>query len=147
MDEMWQWEDTSNPKQVKIGDYDTFGWAYFKIGFSDNIWIDHCSFGKSFDGQIDVANPYYESLGTASSAPYNADGTSDVHISWCDFHAGDSSEDGYIYKMMKKIEDEYEAANGASTNNLYYKALRDAGLSFEQILKGIAIPQKRLFIR
>lgn len=146
MDEMWQWEDTSNPKQVKMGDYDTFGWAYFKIGFSDNIWIDHCSFGKSFDGQIDVANPYYESLGTASSAPYNADGTSDVHISWCDFHAGDSSEDGYIYKMMKKIEDEYEAANGASTNNLYYKALRDAGLSFEQILKGIAIPQKKAFL-
>lgn len=48
--------------------------------------------------------------------------------------------------MMKKIEDEYEAASGASTNNLYYKALRDAGLSFEQILKGIAIPQKKAFL-
>lgn len=146
MDEMWQWEDTSNANQSKMGDYDTFGWAYFKIGFSDNIWIDHCSFGKSFDGQIDIANPYYDSLGTASSAPYMADGTSDVHISWCDFHAGDNNQNGYIYKMMNKIETEYLASNGAPTKNLYYKALRDAGFTFEQILNGIAIPQKKAFL-
>lgn len=146
MDELWQWEDTASKSVSKIGDYDTFGWAYFKIGFSDNIWIDHCSFGKSYDGQIDVANPYYQSLGTASSAPYQADGSADVHISWCDFHAGDASKDGYIYKMMNKLEEEYVAANGADTKNLYYKALRDKGFTFEQILNGIAVPQKKGFL-
>lgn len=144
MDEMWQWEDTSNKYTAKMGDYDTFGWAYFKIGFSDNIWIDHCKFGKSYDGQIDIANSFYESAGTYSSAPYKADGSSDVHISWCSFESGSNEKDGYIYKMMQDAETDYQTNNGK--NYLYYKALRDGGFSFDQILNGIATPQKKGFL-
>ncbi len=143
MDELWQWEDTSNKYISKMGDYDTFGWAYFKIGFSDNIWIDHCTFGKSYDGQIDIANSFYESAGTYSSAPYGADGSSDVHISWCNFVSGSNDKDGYIYKMMQEIEADYQA-NGNSY--LYYNALRNAGFTFDQILNGIATPQKKGFL-
>lgn len=142
-DEMWQWEDTSSSTVSKMGDYDTFGWSYFKIGFSDQIWIDHCTFGKAFDGLIDVSNQYYQSIGTYQSAPFEGDGSADVHISWCSFLSGNDDKDGYIYKMMKSIEEDYQNGNN---NYLYYKALRDSGLTFDDILYGIAIPQKKAFL-
>ena len=143
MDEMWQWEDTSLSTTAKVGDYDAYGWAYFKIGFSDNIWIDHMTFGKSFDGQIDVANPSFSTKGTYTYAPYEAEDTSKVHISWCKFMAGSDDTDGYLYKMMQEIEADYQ---NKGNHYLYYNKLRDSGISFEDILYGIAIPQKKAFL-
>ena len=143
MDEIWQWEDTSKTNVVKVGDYDSYGWAYFKIGFSNNIWIDHMTFGKSFDGQIDVSNQYFSTTGTYQYAPYGADKNAFVHISWCKFIAGSDNKDGYLYKMMQEIENDY--LNGGK-NYLYYNKLRDEGISFEDILYGIAIPQKKAFL-
>lgn len=143
-DELWQWDDGISKEASKIGDYDWFGWAYFKIGFIGYVWIDHCTFGKSYDGQIDYANANYSATkGTSSRAPYGASGKKGLSITWCDFSAGDDSEDGYIYKMMSKIESEYLA--GTSTF-LYYNALRDGGVSFEDIFYGLAIPQKKGFL-
>lgn len=141
-DEMWQWEDGSSNAN-KIGDYDAHGWAYLKIAFSDNVWVDHCSFGKSYDGQIDISNPTYNTVGTYSSAPYDADGSSSVHISWCSFTAGDDSRSGYIYKMMSEIEESYQAGE---KKYMYYRTLRNSGLSFDDIFYGIAIPQKKAFL-
>lgn len=143
-DEMWQWEDAAEASTGAVGDYDAFGWAYFKIAFCGYIWIDHCSFGKSYDGQIDYSNPVYNAnAGTAFRAPLGADGKNGLHISWCNFNAGSDDENGYIYKMMSKIEEEYLAGK---TNYLYYNALRNGGASFEQILYGVAIPQKKGFL-
>lgn len=142
-DEMWQWED-GDYEASKLGDYDAHGWAYLKIGFSDNIWIDHCTFGKSYDGQIDISNPCYTTKGTYEYAPYGSDGTSGVNISWCRFNAGSDDKNGYIYKMMKEIEDKYQ--EGDTDDYAYYKTLRDSGCSFEDILYGIAIPQKKAFL-
>ena len=166
-DELWQWEDSSleSPGYV-IGDYDVFGWAYFKIAFCGAIWIDHCTFGKSYDGQIDVSNPdyvtniyKYDSEGkvvidkngnksrdkyTFTRAPYGANGLCEVHISNCNFNSGSDDENGYLYKMMEKIEESYQ--NGEN-KYLYYKTLRDNyNLSFEEILYGLAIPQKKGFL-
>lgn len=143
-DEMWQWEDSSNVNASKVGDYDAFGWAYFKIAFCGAIWVDHCTFGKSYDGQIDYSNVDYTSKQTYSRAPYGADGSNGLHISWCDFAGGSDDKDGYIYKMMEKIEDDYQ--NNGGKNYLYYKTLRDAGVSFEDILDGFALPQKKGFL-
>lgn len=142
-DEMWQWEDAPVENSNAIGDYDFFGWAYFKISFCEYIWIDHCTFGKSYDGQIDYANPVYTTTGTAFRAPYGAKGDNGLHISWCSFNAGSDDKDGYLYKMMDSIEQEYLAGK---KNYLYYNSLRDAGISFEDILYGIAIPQKKGFL-
>ncbi len=143
-DEMWQWEDAPDKTSSKIGDYDWFGWAYFKISFCGYIWIDHCTFGKSFDGQIDYSNPVYDAnAGVAFRAPYGATGPNGLHISWCKFNAGSDDPDGYLYKMLAKIEEDYQ--NG-ETNCLYYKALRDGSISFEDILYGLAIPQKKGFL-
>lgn len=143
-DELWQWEDTSNNTVAKIGDYDYFGWAYFKIAFCDAIWIDHCTFGKSYDGQIDYANPVYNAnAGTAFRAPFGASGSNGLHISWCNFQSGSDDKNGYIYKMLSKIEEDYQNGN---KNYLYYNQLRDSGASFDDILYGIAIPQKKGFL-
>ena len=143
-DEMWQWEDAPRSDTSAIGDYDWFGWAYFKIAFCGYIWIDHCTFGKSYDGQIDYSNPNYtDNAGVAFRAPYGADGGNGLHISWCIFNAGSDDKDGYLYKMMEKIEEHYKSGG---TDYLYYKALRDGGASFEDILYGIAIPQKKGFL-
>lgn len=148
-DEMWQWEDAPNKGSSKIGDYDAVGWAYFKVSFCGYVWIDHCTFGKSYDGQIDYSNPVYDTEGTAFRAPYGADGSNGLHISWCKFNAGSDDPDGYLYKMMEKIEQTYQAEKNntdGSSSVLYYKALRDGGISFEDILYGIAIPQKKGFL-
>lgn len=143
-DELWQWEDAPVNTASKIGDYDWFGWAYFKIAFCGYIWIDHCTFGKSYDGQIDYSNPVYTAnAGTAFRAPYGAQGENGLHISWCNFTSGSDDPEGYIYQMMSKIEKEYQEGK---KNYLYYNALRDANISFEDILYGIAIPQKKGFL-
>ena len=143
MDEMWQWEDSAKDNTGAVGDYDAFGWAYVKVAHCEYIWIDHCTFGKSYDGQIDYSNPVYDDENTAFRAPYSASGDNGLHISWCNFTSGSDNPDGYLYKMMAKIEEEYQAGE---KNYLYYNALRDAGITFEQILYGIAIPQKKGFL-
>ena len=143
-DEMWQWEDAPRSDSNAIGDYDAFGWAYFKIAFCGYVWIDHCTFGKSYDGQIDYSNPVYNANAlVAYRAPYGADGNNGLHISWCNFNAGSDDKDGYLYKMMEKIEQDYQ---DGGDNYLYYKALRDGGATFNDILYGIAIPQKKGFL-
>ncbi len=154
MDEIWQWEDTNkSDTSFTIGDMDAYGWAYFKISFCGYIWIDHCTFGKAYDGIIDVSNPDYttpltvinnKEYYTYTRAPYGADGKSAVSITNCCFNAGSDDEDGYIYKMMKEIEESYQKKEN---KYLYYKSLRDdIGLSFKDILYGIAIPQKKAFL-
>ncbi len=153
-DEIWQWEDSKSDSPTKtIGDYDVWGWAYFKIGFSDNIWIDHCEFGKSYDGQIDVSNPTYNTPSTYSSAPLNGSGFENVHISFCNFNAGSDDQNGYIYKMMSEIEADYQLWKSnpdgyqeTTDTCRYYRSLREIGASFEDILYGAAIPQKKGFL-
>lgn len=149
MDEMWQWED-ANKKQpsFKVGDYDVYGWAYFKIGFSNNIYINNCSFGKSYDGQIDISDSgYWVNKEIAElRAPYSEAHECNVSIYNCDFHAGSTSKDGYIYKMMEKIEQDYQA-NGEASSYQYYYALRHKfGMTFDQIFNAIAVPQKKAFL-
>ena len=154
MDEIWMWEDsTSTSPTIKVGDYDSFGWAYFKVSFSEGVWIDHCTFGKSFDGQIDYSNPVYNTMGTYQKAPYGATGGNGLNITNCSFEAGSDDHDGYLYKMMEKIENEYQiylsdkvGYNYSNKSCRYYFTLRDKGLSFDDILYGIAIPQKKAFL-
>ena len=154
MDEIWMWEDsTSATPTSKIGDYDSFGWAYFKIALSEQIVIDHCTFGKSFDGQIDYSQPFYGSVGTYSKSPFGGSGNTNLIVSYCNFNAGDDDENGYIYKMMNRIETEYQiyasdktAYTYSNKSCRYYFALRDAGLSFDDVFYGIAIPQKKAFL-
>ena len=156
MDELWQWEDASKSSASAVGDNDVFGWAYAKISFSTGIWIDHCKFGKSYDGQIDISNGSYVTnvaSGEWWRAPYDGDNGTGVTISFCDFNAysddyyegtlSSETEASYLYQMMSAIETDYQ---NDGKNYLYYNALRNAGFSFTQILQAFAVPQKKGFL-
>ncbi|MDQ3813856.1 MAG: hypothetical protein M3347_07875, partial [Armatimonadota bacterium] len=58
------------------GQYDSLGWDYIRITNSGqtkshHIWVDHCDFGKVYDGMVDITH-----------------GSDLVTVSWCRF-AGD----------------------------------------------------------
>nr|MCR4898276.1 hypothetical protein [Acholeplasmatales bacterium] len=156
-DELWQWEDANTlTPSFTVGDCDSFGWAYMKISNCGNIWIDHCSFGKAFDGIIDISSPnYMANAAVAFRAPYGADGQCNIQISNCDFHSGTDDPNGYIYKMMEEVEADYQKTVSTSDTYdseytcqyQYYKVLRDVyGLTFDEILHGIAMPHKKAFL-
>lgn len=104
-DEDWEWDEATK------GDYDRNDWDYMTIEKgSQNIWIDHCTFYKAYDGVVDV------------KTPTNA---SNVTISWCSFLPG-SENNTFFDEMMNKL-----AADPDSYP--YYKSLMDAGMTKEQI--------------
>ena len=62
---LWEFDPTSK--------YDKLGWDYVRITregqtFSHHIWVDHCDFGKVYDGQLDIVH-----------------GSDLVTVSWCKF--------------------------------------------------------------
>lgn len=66
--DLWEFDPT--------GAYDRLGWDYVRITnageiFSHHIWVDHCDFGKVYDGQCDIVH-----------------GSDCITVSWCRF-AGD----------------------------------------------------------
>jgi pectate lyase len=80
-DEIWEWDDSGN--------YDSNDWDYITIeGASSNIWIDHCTFNKAYDGIVDVKKKSH-----------------DVTISWCQFLPGDMTEGSFFMQMMDYLED------------------------------------------
>ena len=53
--------------------YDRYGWDYIRITnsgktTSHHVWVDHCDFGKCYDGQIDITH-----------------GSDLITVSWCHF--------------------------------------------------------------
>lgn len=55
------------------GEYDRLGWDYVRITSSGktpshHVWVDHCDFGKCYDGQLDITH-----------------GSDLVTVSWCHF--------------------------------------------------------------
>lgn len=53
-DEMWEWDEDTK------GDYDQNDWDFIDLGngggtgTTTNIWIDHCTFTKAYDGICDI---------------------------------------------------------------------------------------------
>lgn len=127
-DELWEWEDSNLEKNLltAIGDYDRFGWSYFKIGFSNDILFDHCSFGKSYDGLIDSENS-----------------TTGVSINYCSFNGGDKTFGSFYSNMMQEIENSYQNNEG---KYLFYTMARDKGISYDTLFACYVAPQKKGFM-
>lgn len=105
-DELWEWDELTK------GDYDKNDWDYITLGdgtAANKVWIDHCTFYKSYDGIVDVKG-----------------GSSGVTISWTQILPGDGSNGAFMKAQMDYLE-----AN-KSTMVMYGK-LRDGGLSQDQI--------------
>lgn len=107
-DELWEWDEHDS------GDYDTNDWDYMTIeNASTGIWIDHCTFYKSYDGVIDMKTDMQH------------DAEMDITVSWCEFLPG--SEDNIFFnEMMDYLDKNVDDCP-------YYKSLLDAGMSKSQI--------------
>ena len=104
-DEIWEWDDETQ------GGYDRNDWDYMTIEKgSFDIWIDHCTFYKAYDGVIDIKTP------TDSS---------NVTISWCEFLP--ASEDNVFFDAMMNI------MKDNPDNYPYYKHLLEEGMTDTQI--------------
>jgi pectate lyase len=105
-DELWEWDEATK------GDYDKNDWDYITLGdgtAANKVWIDHCTFFKSYDGIVDVKG-----------------GSNGVTISWSQILPGDGSNGAFVRAQMDYLE-----ANQASM--VMYKKLRDGGLTQDQI--------------
>ena len=107
-DELWEWDE-----QTK-GDYDVNDWDYLTIeNASTGIWVDHCTFFKSYDGVIDMK----------TDAAHNT--SMNITVSWCEFLPG--SEDNIFFNEMMDYLDKN------ADNCPYYKSLLDSGMTKSQI--------------
>ena len=104
-DELWEWDDETE------GGYDRNDWDYMTIEKgSSNIWIDHCTFYKAYDGVIDIKTPTDKS---------------NITISWCEFLP--ASDGGTFFDNMMN------AMKANPDGYAYYKHLLESGMTHEQI--------------
>ena len=104
-DELWEWDDETE------GGYDRNDWDYMTIEKgSSNIWIDHCTFYKAYDGVIDIKTPTDKS---------------NITISWCEFFP--ASDGGTFFDNMMN------AMKANPDGYAYYKHLLESGMTHEQI--------------
>nr|WP_302599806.1 pectinesterase family protein [uncultured Cellulosilyticum sp.] len=115
-DEIWEWDEATS------GDYDRNDWDYMTIqNGSTDIWIDHCTFYKAYDGIVDVKK-------AASNKPSN------VTISWSRFLPESESE--FFDEMMDLLEADPESYP------YYNELLTHYGMTKEQV-RGYASAQKK----
>lgn len=83
-DEMWEWDEATK------GNYDSNDWDYITLGdgtAATKIWIDHCTFYKTYDGIVDIKG-----------------GSSGITISWSQILGGDGSGGAFIKQQMDALE-------------------------------------------
>ncbi len=112
-DGIYEWDDS--------GKYDNNDWDQFTIradkGEVSNIWIDHCTFKKTYDGTIDIKY-----------------GATDITISWCAF-VPYTKNDLEFMTMMNHLEQ-----NRTSFPN--YNQARNSGATFEDLIQYASINKK-----
>ncbi|MCR8632744.1 carbohydrate-binding protein [Paenibacillus radicis (ex Xue et al. 2023)] len=118
-DEMWQWDDAGDHKEV--------GWSFIKVNGANNVWIDHCKFSIAADGMIDMEN-----------------GASNVTFSWNEFGLAanqNPATTSSIYKSIDYMEQKYAAGTLNTSTSLYYK-MRHGGATKNQIMAYAAYHSK-----
>jgi pectate lyase/pectin methylesterase-like acyl-CoA thioesterase len=112
---LWEWDDATQ------GAYDLQGWDFIEVSGGRDVWIDHCDFAKSYDGQVDVVR-----------------GADLVTLSYNRF-IGDLETE--VVNQINYLESLYQANPGDSRIS-YYSSLRQAGQTVEQIITH-EIPQDK----
>jgi pectate lyase len=112
-DELWEWDESSK------GKYDKQDWDFITVDMtSDNVWIDHCTFTKAYDGVLDVKG-----------------GSKNVTISWSSFLGDDGGPNSFVRKQIDALE-----ANRSAY--VMYNFLRTNGFSVDDIV-AISRSQKK----
>jgi pectate lyase len=114
-DELWEWDEATH------GDYDSNDWDFVTIGdgggVTSGIWVDHCTFTKSYDGVLDIKR-----------------GASAITVSWSEVVPAATGPGSFVQRQFDDLE-----ANRPT--NVMYNLLRG---SFSQAqIVDIALPQKK----
>ncbi|HEV7605949.1 MAG TPA: chitobiase/beta-hexosaminidase C-terminal domain-containing protein [Steroidobacteraceae bacterium] len=114
-DELWEWDEATK------GDYDSNDWDFVTIGdgggVTSGIWVDHCTFTKSYDGVLDIKR-----------------GASGITVSWSEVVPAAAGPGSFVQRQFDDLE-----AN--RTSNVMYNLLR--GAFTEAQIVDIALPQKK----
>ncbi len=108
-DEMWEWDEASK------GNYDKNDWDFIDLGNSgtvSNIWVDHCTFSKTYDGIIDMKG-----------------GSPGITISWCKYTGDDgaTNTNSWVWQQINSLESN-------KTSYAFYNFLRTRGFSTTNIV-------------
>ena len=117
-DELWEWDEES------AGGYDQNNWDFIDLsvggGTVDHVWIDHCTFTKSYDGIAD-----------------NKGGVSSVTYSWNKYMGDDgaTNPNSFVWQQINSLE---------SNKVVYpmYNFLRTHGFSTTNIVTILQGPDK-----
>ena len=85
-DELWEWDESSK------GNYDKNDWDFIDLGNGgtvSNIWLDHLTFSKTYDGIVDIKG-----------------GSSGVTISWCKYTGDDgaTNTNSWVRQQISSLE-------------------------------------------
>ncbi len=108
-DELWEWDEATK------GNYDSNDWDFVTLSNGSdarNIWIDHCTFTKAYDGIVDMKA-----------------GTQYVTLSWCRYLGDDgaTNANSFVRRQIAALE-----ANRPAYP--FYNFLRTNGFSVEDIV-------------
>jgi pectate lyase len=119
-DELWEWDEATR------GDYDSNDWDFVTIGdgggVTSGIWVDHCTFTKSYDGVLDIKR-----------------GASAITVSWSEVVPAATGPGSFVQRQFDDLE-----TNRAT--NVMYNLLRgpaSAPIFTQQQIIDIALPQKK----
>ena len=97
-DELWEWDEATR------GAYDSNDWDFVTIGdgggVTSGIWVDHCTFTKSYDGVLDIKK-----------------GASAITISWSEVVPAATGPGSFVQRQFDDLE-----TNRAT--NVMYNLLR-----------------------
>ena len=108
-DELWEWDESTK------GQYDKNDWDFIDLGNGgavSNIWVDHCTFTKSYDGILDTKA-----------------GSSAITISWCNYTGDDgaTNANSFVWQQINSLESN-------RTSYPFYSFLRANGFSSTDIV-------------
>jgi pectate lyase len=108
-DENWEWDEATK------GQYDKNDWDFITIGNGgvvSNIWIDHCTFTKSYDGIVDTKH-----------------GCSGLTFSWCKYTGDDgaTNPNSFVWQQINALE-------ATKSSHAFYNFLRSNGFSTTDIV-------------
>ena len=109
-DEMWEWDEASK------GQYDKNDWDFIDLangGVVYNVWIDHCTFTKAYDGIVDFKA-----------------GSTNVTLSWCKYTGDDGATNphSFVWQQINSLESN-------RTAHAFYNFLRNNGFSTTNIVQ------------
>jgi pectate lyase len=107
-DQLWEWDESTK------GQYDRNDWDFFTLGDGgvvSNVWVDHCTFTKAYDGILDTKA-----------------GCSAITISWCRYIGDDSATNtnSWVWQQINYLEQspssypmyDFLRTRGYSTTNI-----------------------------